>query len=76
MNKLTELLEEILEVPVETLAEDAQLREVAEWDSLKHVRLVIGLQSVFGLDLDRDQIQRLTTLSQIRSVLSEHGVSG
>ena len=76
MNKLTELLEEILEVPVETLDENAEFREVAEWDSLKHVRLVLGIQSEFGIDLDRDEIQRLTGLSQVRTVLSDHGVSG
>ena len=74
MNKLAELLEEILEVPVETLQEHSEFHELIDWDSLKHVRVVVGIQSEFGIDLNRDEIELLTTLSGIRTVLSKHGV--
>lgn len=71
MDKLTELLEELLDVPVETVEETAQFRETLGWDSLTHMRLVVGIQAAFGINLDRDEIRRLTSLSEIRAVLSE-----
>jgi acyl carrier protein len=70
-NKLTEMLEEILEVPRETIDEDAELRQFPDWDSLKHVRLVVGLQTAYGVELDRDEIAQLTSLSRIRRVLQQ-----
>jgi acyl carrier protein len=72
-NKLTEMLEEILEVPGDTIDEDAELRDLPDWDSLKHVRLVVGLQSAYGVELDRDEIAQLTSLSRIRNVLQQRG---
>ncbi|MEQ8791568.1 MAG: acyl carrier protein [Pirellulaceae bacterium] len=73
MSKLTALIEELLEEPGATIGEDTEFRDLPEWDSLKHVRLVVGLQAAYGIELDRDEIQQLTSLSEIRRVLAGRG---
>jgi acyl carrier protein len=76
MTRLREVLAGILMCDVESLPPSTPLIDVEGWDSLKHVMLVVGLESNFGVSLSADEIKSMVTLADIGRILKEKGVDG
>jgi acyl carrier protein len=52
------------------------LRRVAEtrWDSLAHTSIVAAIESEFGVKLEIDDMDRMTSFAATRLLLQEKGV--
>ena len=75
MTRLQALLSEILGCEIESLPPAATpLRDTEGWDSLRHVMLVVGLETRFAVKLSAEEIQSMVTLADIERVLTEKGV--
>ena len=75
MKRLQEIIAEILMCDVESLASASMpLRDTEGWDSLRHVMLVVGLETRFAVKLSAEEIQSMVTLADIERVLTEKGV--
>ena len=72
--RLKNLLAKILDEEFDYLAKVNNFRELEFWDSLKYVNLVVGIQSEFKVNLTKEDIQKLFTVSDIEAVLANHGV--
>lgn len=72
--KLATLLERVLGADVAVLEKIDNFRDSEFWDSLRYVDLVVSLQNEFKVKLDKEQIKRLFSVSDIRSVLAKHGI--
>jgi acyl carrier protein len=59
-----ELLSRCLDLPVED-CEGAHLRRTPEWDSFAHVELVVEIEERYGLGLDQEQIDALTSYDSL-----------
>ena len=59
--------------PDEVPDDSTSLRDLEGWDSLKHVRLVVGLEERLGAQLEADEIEGLATLGDVRRVLDRLG---
>jgi acyl carrier protein len=75
MSKLNQLVSELLEDVSGSLNDDALFGDTDGWDSLKHVQLVVGIQTAYGVDLSADEIAQLTSKRAVRAVLSARGVN-
>ena len=72
MNRLDELMVELF--PEERdLPPDTPFRQYKTWDSLKHVHLVVGLESRFALDLSADEIAHLVSRRAVADLLRAKG---
>ena len=71
---LRDLLIEFFQLPPETAAHELSQQLVAKWDSLAMVQLITELQSVFSIEFDLDQIDKLGSYEQIRAALVGKGV--
>jgi acyl carrier protein len=76
MQKLTDLLSEILECDIASLPETTSFEEIASWDSLKHVMLVVGIEAMFQTKLSAEEIQKMMSLAEIKRVLGEKDING
>ncbi|HXA16321.1 MAG TPA: acyl carrier protein [Thermoanaerobaculia bacterium] len=76
MKRLQEVLAGVLMCDVESLPPSTPLSDVEGWDSLKHVMLVVGLETNFGVSLSADEIKSMVTLTDIGRILKEKGVDG
>lgn len=72
--KLKILLERIIDEEFEMIKAATNFRDLEFWDSLMYVNLVVGIQKEFKVELTKDDIQNLLSVSSIESVLSNHGV--
>ncbi len=52
------------------------LADMEDWDSLKHVMLVVGLETNFAVSLSAEEIKSMVTVADIARILKEKGVDG
>ena len=75
MNKrLREVLSEVLGLRPSELKEDMSKEEIASWDSLKQMDLVMSLERHYGIELELDDILRMDSISNIAAVLADKGI--
>ena len=73
--KIERLLERVFEEESDQAAAGCPFEKLKCWDSLHYVQLVVAAQVIFGIELNQDQIRRITTLDGLCEVLKEHGIS-
>jgi len=74
MNRLDHLIREVFEDEAGTLGDDTPFAAAGGWDSLKHVHLVVGVESRFGVELTADEVAHLTSKAAVRRVLMDRAV--
>ena len=70
------LLSEVLQMPASGITDDLTMKDVDAWDSLKHMELIVALEQSFEVQLSFDEIVAMQSVSAIKRVLRERGVTG
>lgn len=70
--KLVEIFRVVLEVDTDVQS----VRRVTErrWDSLAHTSMIAAIESEFGLQLEIDDMERMTSFAATRLLLEEKGL--
>lgn len=76
MNKLSDLLENVLGEDFAVLENMENFKESESWDSLAYVNLVMSMESEFGIKLKKEDIQELFSVARIKAILIKYGVKG
>jgi acyl carrier protein len=63
------LIADVLQVPESEITPETEQSDLANWDSLQHLNLMLSLEQEFGLALDVDELQRLTSVPAILTYL-------
>jgi acyl carrier protein len=48
------------------------MSDVANWDSLTHMNLIVNIEEEFKIELTGDEIAEMTTFEQIKEVIQKH----
>ena len=65
------LLAKVMRVDVSTVTADASTDSMVAWDSLNHIKLVLALEEEFDLALDESQIEKMTSVAKVVSVIAQ-----
>ncbi len=55
LSTITEILGEVLERDGLVLTEATRAEDVPDWDSVNHVRLLMGLEAAYGIEFGTDE---------------------
>ena len=72
---LEALLATVLQLPASRITDDLAMKDVESWDSLKHMELIVSVENTYGIELGFDEIVAMQTVSEIKRVLRQRGVS-
>jgi acyl carrier protein len=61
----------VLEVPADSIGPDTSMDTVESWDSLRHLTLVLALESEFGVQIADEDAGGITSYPLIRLVLKD-----
>ena len=64
------LAADVFDVPRHGLGPDTSPEQVAAWDSIRHLSLVLALESQFDLRFDLDEVVGMTTLGRIADLVT------
>lgn len=66
------IVAEVLRIPLEQVHDGLSFGDVAEWDSLGHMDLLMTLEERYGVPLDEERIARLISIDAICREIAEH----
>jgi acyl carrier protein len=71
---LRDIMATTLELPPGDITEDSTMEDIAEWDSLGHVHIMVALEQAFDLYLDVEDFAELDSVPAILSFLAAENV--
>lgn len=71
--QLQEAIAGTLNVSPDSITENTRDEDLAAWDSLGHVNLMMTIEQTFDVSLDVDDFSRLTSVPAILQFLQEQG---
>ena len=69
--KLRDVMASVLGVPASAIGPESSADTIAEWESLRHMNLILALEEEFGVTIPDDEAGNLTSYALIRLVVSE-----
>lgn len=70
--KLRDVISSTLKVPRDQITLTTTNEDVATWDSLGHVNLMIAIEESFGIFLEVEEFPELTSVDAILKHLGKH----
>ncbi len=67
--KVKQIMSDIFDLHAGAINESTSTDNIASWDSLHHINLVLALEEDFGVSLDVDEIEAMVSFGDILKVL-------
>lgn len=67
--RLKQILANVLGLPVGTIPDDAAPTNLPEWDSLRHLLVILAVEEAFGRQFPESQLGELTSLPLLLAAL-------
>lgn len=74
-SSLRSILADILELSPEQVTPDLSSASVANWDSFRHLQLILTIEDEFGVQFDPQRTPELTSVSLLQTELVKMGAS-
>ena len=71
--RLYDVIGRILEVDPETLSEDSNAQNTPRWDSLRHIEVIMAVESAYHVRFSMPELSNLQRLGDIRALLAQKG---
>ncbi len=68
---LKQIIADVLEVEVAAINTDFSMDTVEQWDSLRHMTLVLAIEDAFGISIPDDEAANITSWPLIKVVVEE-----
>lgn len=69
--KIKEVMASVFDVDVETINEESSQDSVEQWDSMKHLDLVVALEEEFGITIPIEEVGNLVNFKYIKLIVEE-----
>ena len=69
--RLKQVLADIFDIDAETIDETTSIDTIEEWDSLRHLYLVLALEAELDITLTEEQTIEILSYPQIKAVVQE-----
>jgi acyl carrier protein len=69
--ELTTIFRETMDNPTITLSESTTASDIADWDSITHVLLIVAVEKKFGVKFTATEIQTLQNVGQLAALIAK-----
>lgn len=70
--QIKSVMADVLGVPCDAIADDASTETLAEWDSLKHLELMMAIEAAFNTRINTAAMLELNSINAIETYLAAH----
>ncbi len=71
---LKQTMANVFRIKPEDVTEESTMDNLEQWDSLKHLNLVLALEQAFDVTMSEEQALEILSYQLVKAVLSELGV--
>lgn len=72
---LRDLVADTLEIAPEEVTPELNTEAAENWDSFRHLQLMLALEGEFGVQFDPSSLTHLTSVAAIQDALAKKGVT-
>jgi acyl carrier protein len=72
MEKLNSIIASVLKLSPEKASENLSMNDVAAWDSLSHMGLIVAIEDEFKIEMSGDDIAEMTSFDAIRRIVVKY----
>jgi acyl carrier protein len=69
--RIKKVMGDVLDVDQSSLNEDSSPDNIENWDSVRHMNLILALEDEFGVQFDEEQITQMLNFQLIKLNLDE-----
>ena len=70
--KIIDILSIVFNINVKKITKKTNKTNIANWDSLRHMTLIIALEDEFNIKFDEQDISKITNIDSIKKIISKH----
>jgi acyl carrier protein len=74
--RVYDIVASILRVPRESLDGESSPDTIPQWDSLRHLQIVLGLEEALGVQLTVEEIEAMRSVRVIEAIIESHAGRG
>ena len=66
------IIARVLDIDIDQVRDELSYQSISQWDSLRHVTLMLALEEAFGVDISADLMLHLSELQTRRAPCTVH----
>lgn len=70
-DKIKLIIAQVLNIPVESIQDDASTKTIENWDSLNHMNIIFAIEDEFSINFADEDIMELTSIPKLLSALNK-----
>ena len=72
MEKINQILVEVLNVSETEALENLRMDDVSDWDSLTHMNLIVAIEDELNIEISGDDIAEMISFDAIRTTVAKY----
>ena len=72
--KLKQIMSNLFEIEEDEITDESSIDNIENWDSLKHINMIIAIEEEFGISIDEEEMVEMTSFVDIKRILRDRGV--
>ena len=74
--ELKQIMSNVFEIEEDEITDESSIESIENWDSLKHINLIVAIEERFGISISEDEMVEMTSFANIKHILGDKGVFG
>ena len=70
-DKIMNIMASVFDVKADSIYENSSPDTIANWDSMKHIDLILSLEEEFNLEFDEKEISEMMSFSNINKIIND-----
>lgn len=69
--KIKEIMSAVFEIPLESVSDDSSYDNIENWDSLRHLNLILALEEEFEVSIPDEEVGNLVNYKLIELIIND-----
>jgi acyl carrier protein len=69
--KIKEVMSAVFEIPLESISDDSSYDNIENWDSLRHLNLILALEEEFEVSIPDEEVGNLINYKLIELIIND-----
>jgi acyl carrier protein len=70
--EVKEILAKVLEIDIATIFDNATQKDIAKWDSLQHLNLIVEIEDKYDISIDPEDISEMLSIDKIIEMIKKY----
>ncbi len=70
--EVKEILSKVLEIDIAIIFDNATQKDIAKWDSLQHLNLIVEIEDKYDISIDPEDISEMLSIDKIIEIIKKY----